>query len=178
MVQDYKIQEVAELKERFDGARAIVLVDYKGINVEQVNELRNRLRSNGVDYFVSKNTWIRIALNDLGITEIDEFLVGPTAIAVCKTDEVAPAREISKFVKEVMEDKLIPSYKIGYIGGILMTDEQLRALAKLPSREELIAKVLSCFNAPLAGMVGVLQGVIRKFVYTVDAVAKSKEQNN
>lgn len=174
MVQAYKEDLVYELKTRLKDAKAIILVDYKGINIEEVNALRNRLRNAGVDYFVQKNTLIKIALHDLGINDLDEYLVGPTAVAVCKNDEVAPAREISKFVKEVMEEKGFPSFKIGLVNGGILTAAQVTALAKLPSREELLSRLIGSMNSPLSGFVGVLQGIIRQFVYTVDAVAKQK----
>ncbi len=176
MPNQHNKDTLVTLKERLDSAKAIVLVDYKGINVEEVNELRRRFRSAGVDYFVAKNTLIKIALNELGINDLDEYLVGPTAVAVCKADEVAPARELVKFSKEVMEDKGFPKFKQGYIGSIVMGTDEMTMLAELPSREELLAKVLSGFNAPITGFVGVLQGVIRKFVYTVDAIAKEKAE--
>ncbi len=164
------------LKERLDSAKAIVLVDYKGINVEEVSELRRRFRGAGVDYFVAKNTLIKIALNELGVKELDEYLVGPTAVAVCKADEVAPARELVKFCKEVMDDKEFPKFKHGYIGSIVMDMDELTQLAKLPSREELLAKVMAGFQAPITGFVGALSGIIRKFVYTVDAIAQQKAE--
>ena len=108
---------MTDLTARLSDAKAIVLVDYKGINIEQVNQLRNRFRESQVDYFVQKNTLIKIALNGLGITELDPYLNGPTAVAVCKMDEVSPARELTKFLKEVMENKNYPSFKVGYIAG-------------------------------------------------------------
>ncbi len=174
MVQAYKEDLVYELKTRLKDAKAIILVDYKGINIEEVNALRNRLRNAGVDYFVQKNTLIKIALHDLGINDLDTFLVGPTAVAVCKNDEVAPAREISKFVKEVMEEKGFPSFKVGLVNGDVLSANQVLALAKLPSREELLSRVIGSMNSPLTGFVRVLQGVILQFVYTVEAVAKKK----
>ncbi len=178
MVKEYKVTRVDVLKKRLENARAIVLVDYKGINVESDNLLRTRLRKADVDYFVAKNTLIRIALNDLGITSLDGELHGPTAIAVSKKDEASPAREISKFVETEMDNKELLSYKAGLIGDQIFTPVQLKQLAALPSREELIARVLAGFNAPITGFVGVLQGVIRKFVYAVDAIAKSKAEQN
>ena len=86
MVQQVKYDIVAHLKEKLDSAKAIVLVDYKGINVEQVNTLRNEFRKTQVDYLVQKNTLIKIALNELGITELDNYLTGPTAVAICHDD--------------------------------------------------------------------------------------------
>jgi len=174
MVQAYKIDIVNNLKERLQDAKAIVLVDYKGINIEEVNQLRSRFRSEQVDYLVQKNTLVKIALHDLGITGLDEYLVGPTALAICKADEITPARVLVKFLKEVMEDKAFPTFKAGYISGNVMDSSQMSALSKLPSREELLAKVLGSAQAPLSRFVGVTQGIIRKFVYAVDAVAKTK----
>ncbi|HNX02562.1 MAG: 50S ribosomal protein L10 [Candidatus Cloacimonas sp.] len=176
MVQSVKYDIVKDLTERLSSAKAIVLVDYKGINIVQVNQLRNRFRESQADYFVQKNTLIKIALNSLGITELDPYLQGPTAVAVSKLDEVSPAREIIKFLKEVMEDKSYPSFKAGYIAGHLFSAAELTALAKLPSREELLAKVLFGMNAPLSNFVSINQGIIRKFVYAVDAIAKKQAE--
>jgi large subunit ribosomal protein L10 len=178
MAQPYKIEEVKRIKERLDDAKSIVLVDYKGINIEEVDELRNRMRNAGVDYFVSKNSFIKIALNELGITDLDESLVGSTAVAACKGDEVAPARELSRFKNDLMNEKEFPTFKTGYVSGKFMQAAELEQLAKLPSKEALLSMVLQGFNAPMSGIVGALQGIIRKFVYAVDAVAKKQEENN
>lgn len=176
MVQAYKYDIVKNLKEKLNGATAIVLVDYKGINVEEVNQLRNRFRDDKVEYLVQKNTLIKIALNELGITELDRYLLGPTAVAICKTDEIAPARILTKFVKEVMEDKGFPSFKAGYVTGHVYDATQLKSLAALPSREELLAKVLGSAQAPISNLLGVTQGIIRKFVYAVDAIVKKQAE--
>ncbi|MFC1887890.1 50S ribosomal protein L10 [Candidatus Cloacimonadota bacterium] len=176
MAQAYKIEEVKQLKSRLEDAKAIVLVDYKGVNIEEVDELRNRFRNARVDYFVSKNTFIKIALNELGISDLDKDLVGPTAVAVAKDDEVAPARELVKFKKEVTKDKDFPSFKTGLISGDLFNSEQLVKLASLPGKDALISMVLQGFNAPMVGLVGALQGILRKFVYAVDAIAKEKTE--
>lgn len=176
MVKDYKVKKVDDLKDRLSNARAIVLVDYKGINVEQDSLLRSHFRKDDVDYFVAKNTLIHIALKELGISQLDSFLNGPTAVAVSKKDEVAPARVVKKFVETELDknSKDLLAFKAGFVGGELFNVAQLSQLANLPSREELIARVLAGFNAPISGFVGVLQGVIRKFVYAVDEIAKSK----
>ena len=178
VIKDYKIKNVETIKERLDGARAIVLVDYKGITVEEVNKLRNNFRNEKVDFFVSKNTWIKIALNQMNINDLDDYLKGTTAIAVSKQDEVAPARILKKFVETELEKKEICSFKIGLIGGTLFETNQLCQLAELPSKEELIAKVLYGFNAPISGFVGVLSGIIRKFANVIDAIAKQKAEEN
>ena len=173
-IKEYKVKTVENIKERLDGARAIVLVDYKGINVEEVNKLRTNFRNEKVDYFISKNTWIKIALNQMGITNLDDYLKGPTAVLVSKDDEVSPARIMKKFIETDLEKKEICGFKVGLISGDVYQANQLIQLAELPSREELVAKVLYGFNAPLSGFVGVLSGVIRKFALAVDAIAKQK----
>ncbi len=176
MAQSYKIEEVKQIKNRLENAKSIILVDYKGINIEEVDELRNRFRSAKVDYFISKNTFIKIALNDLGIKDLDNYLKGPTAIASSAMDEVAPARELVKFKKDIMPDKEFPNFKVGFVTGDLMDVDQLKKLAELPGKEALLSMVLQGFNAPMTGLVGALQGILRKFVYTLDAVAKEKNK--
>lgn len=174
MIQHKKQNTVENLKERLAGAKAIILVDYKGINVEQVNKLRNMFREAQVDYLVQKNTLIKIALNELGINDLDVYLQGPTAVAISKNDEVAPAKVLVKFVKDVMEEADFPKFKGGLISGKVMNQSELQEIAQLPSREELLARLMGSMKAPLSNFVNVSQGIIRKFVYAVDALAKQK----
>ncbi|MCF7919428.1 MAG: 50S ribosomal protein L10 [Candidatus Cloacimonetes bacterium] len=176
MHQPYKVEEIKQIKERVEGAKAIVLVDYKGINIEEVNSLRGRMRNARVDYFVSKNTFIKIALNDLGITALDEYLIGPTAVAVSLEDEVAPARELANFKKAEMKDKAFPTFKAGFISGSVINVEGLKQFADLPSKEQLLSMVLQGLNAPISGLVGALSGVLRKFVYAIDAIAQKQDE--
>ena len=175
MTQPYKIEEVKKIKSKLENAKSIVLVDYKWINVEEVDELRNRMRNSDVKYFVSKNTFIKIALNELGITDLDNYLVGSTAVAVA-ADEVSAARELANFKKEVTKDKEYPTFKAGIVAGELMDVEQLIKLAELPTKDQLISMVLQGFNAPITGFVGTLQAIIKKFVYVVDAIAEKEEK--
>ncbi len=176
MHQPYKVAEIEQLKERLNGAKAIVLVDYKGINIEEVNNLRGRMRHHGVDYFVSKNTFIKKALHDLGIEALDGYLKGPTALAVSLTDEVTPARELARFKKEMMADKSFPKFKVGYIGNSIIGVEGLTQFASMPSKEQLLSMVLQGFNAPITNFVGVLSGIIRKIVYAIDAIATKQDE--
>ena len=177
-IKEYKINNVANLKERLDGARAIILVDYKGITVAEVNKLRNELRTNKVDYFVSKNTWIKIALNQLGINALDEYLKGSTAVMVSKNDEVAPAKVLKKFAETELEKKEYCTFKVGLVSGEIFNPAQLKQLADLPSKEELIAKILYGFNAPITGLVSTLNGIIRKLPLAINAIAEQKSQKN
>lgn len=170
MVQQYKLDTVKSLVERLSGAKAIILVDYKGINIEQVNQLRSRFRAETVDYVVQKNTLLKIALNELGITGLDEYLQGPTAVAICREDEVSAARVLAKFKKEIMEDAGFPSFKAGYVSGHVFSSQELEALAILPTREELLSSVVRTMAAPITAFMAVNQGIIRKFVYALSAM--------
>ncbi len=174
MVKEVKVNRVQEITERLKDAKSIVLVDYKGVNIEEVDNLRRRMRDNEVDYFVSKNTFIKRALNSLGLTSLDDTLHGPTAVAVSKADEVAPARELAQFVDEVMAGKDFPTFKSGYVDGKYLDKQQLKQLAKLPSKEELLASVLRGFNGPATNFVYALNAIVSKLVYAVDAIAKKQ----
>ena len=176
MVKEYKINAVRDIASKLKDSKAIVFIDYKGINTSEDTLLRRRMREANVTYFVAKNTFVKIALNELGIKELDKYLVGPTAIATSQIDEVSPARELANFKKDIMTDKDFPSFKIGLINNKLMEPKELEQLAKLPSKDALLAKILQGFNAPITGFVGVLQGIIRNFVYVVDAIKEQKEK--
>lgn len=164
MVQPYKKSLVSEIKVRLEGAKAIVLVDYKGINIEEVDQLRKRFRNNDVDYFVQKNTLVKIALNELGIKDLDSYLKGPTGVAVCKSDEISAAREMANFVKEVMDEKPFPTFKAGLVDGVLYLEEDLSKLSKIPSRDVLLARMFGSMKAPISS-----------FVRLIDAIAKKEE---
>lgn len=178
MAQEYKVKRIETVKKRIEDAKAIVLIDYKGLNAEETQELRKYMHDLDVDYFVEKNTLIKNALNAFGIDAIDEFLVGPTAIAVSQKDEIAPAKAIVDFIKNVTKDKEFPTIKVGLVNGTKMDVEEVNTLAKLPSKDELIAKTIYCFKSPITGFVGALGGIIRKFVYVIDAIEKQQSENN
>ncbi|MEA1971847.1 MAG: 50S ribosomal protein L10 [Candidatus Cloacimonadota bacterium] len=178
MAQEYKIKRVEIVKKRIQDAKGIIFIDYKGLNAEETQELRKRMHGLEVDYFIEKNTLIKQALNSLGIDVIDDFLVGPTALAVSQNDEVASAKAIVEFIKEVTKDKDFPVVKIGIVDGNKMEVEDINTLAKLPSKEELIAKTLYSLNYPIYGFVQALSGIIKKFVYVVNAIEKKQSENN
>lgn len=168
-----KIAVVAELKEKLAATKGAVLTNYRGLNVSQDTKLRRKLREAGVEYRVVKNTMTRIAAAELGLQELDTYLEGPTAIAISYSDPVAPAKVISDFIKENKLQKF--EVKAGLVEGRVIDSEGVKALASLPPREVLIAKVLGSMQAPISGLVTVLQGTIRNLVYALDAVRKEKE---
>ena len=166
-----KVSVVNDIKEKFEKANSVVLVDYRGLTVEQDTELRNKMREAGVEYRVLKNTMTKRALNDLGITCIDDLLAGPTAIAFGYEDATAPAKVISEFAKKNEQAEI----KGGLLGKEAMDIAQVKYLASLPSKEELIAKMLGSMNAPITNFVGVLAAVPRALVCALDQIRQQKE---
>lgn len=167
---------VAQLKEQLESAKGVVLTSYKGLTVAQDTELRRELREAGVSYHVVKNTMLRIAAKEAGIEGIEEHLEGTTAFAFSTEDAVAPAKVICGFInKNKLEDAEVLTVKVGMVEGKVIGVDEVKALAALPSREELIAKLLGSMNAPISNTVNVLQGVIRNAVYVLDAIRSQKE---
>lgn len=170
IVMNQKREIVSGLSSKMKAAKAMVFADYRGLTVEQDTELRAALRKAGVDYKVVKNTLTRFAANENGLEAIDSFLNGPTAMASSDSDPVAPAKILSEYAKKF--DKL--NLKVGVVEGKVIDENGIKALAELPSREVLIAKVLGSFNAPISGLVNVLNGNIRGLVVALNAIAEQK----
>ncbi len=166
---------VAELKEQMTSAKGVVVTSYRGLTVAQDTQLRRELREAGVTYHVVKNTMMRIAAKEAGLDGLADHLEGTTAMAF-SDDAVAPAKVICNFIKKnKLENTEVLTIKVGIVEGKVIDEKEVKALASLPSREELIAKLLGSMNAPIANTVGVLQGVIRKAVYVLDAIRAQKE---
>lgn len=154
---------VSEIAEKLDRATSCVVVDYRGLTVEEVTELRNKFREAGVDYKVYKNTMVRRAASQINKMEEfnDEKLVGTNAFAISYDDAVAPAKVVNDFAK----DHPNLEFKMGYVEGEFYDAARLEELSKIPSREELIAKLLGSLKAPMSN-----------FVYLLDAIGKQKEE--
>lgn len=165
-----KSENVEEIKEKIQKAQSVVLVDYRGLNVEQLTELRSKYREAGVDYKVYKNTMMRFAFKDSGLEEFNQYLKGPSAIAFGYDDPVNAAKITSEFVKD--NEKL--EIKAGIVDGKIIDIEGVNNLAKLPSREVLVAQVLGGFNSPIQGFANVLQGTIRFLATVLNAIAEEK----
>ena len=167
---------VAELKESFSQAKGIVLTGYKGLTVAQDTKLRAKMREAGVTYRVVKNTMLRFAAKDLGYDGLIPHLEGTTAVAYSNDDVIAPAKVIEAFIKENNLAKTeVLIVKAGVVDGKVIDAAGVKELASLPSREVLIAKMLGSMQAPVSGIVNVLQGTIRNAVYVLEAIRKQKE---
>src|SRR5690625_1194854 len=157
-----KKQTVQEIADHLKESQTTIVVDYRGLDVAEVTELRKSLREAGVEYKVYKNTLARRALQDTDLQELEESLVGPTAIAFSKDDVVAPAKILHNFSK----DHKALEIKGGAIEGKIATVDQIKELASLPDYEGLLSMLLSVLQAPM-----------RNFAYMTKAIAEQKEEN-
>ena len=157
-VLEQKKQIVAELADRIQGSVAGIIVDYKGISVEDDTKLRKELREADVKYTVVKNTLIKRAAEQAGLEGIDDVLNGTSAIATSENDYVAAARILQKFA----DSHKSFTVKTGYLDNKVISLEMVQNLAKLPSREVLLANVLGAFNAPIASFARAVQAIVDK----------------
>ena len=156
-----KSQVVAEIVEKLQKSSSTIVVDYKGLTVEEVTELRKKMREAGVEYKVYKNTLVRRAAKEVGIAEFnDELLVGTNAIAFGYDDPIAPARVIKEFMDAHPKMQL----KMGVVEGEFYNESQIVEFANIPPREVLLAKLLGSLKAPMSN-----------FVYLLDALVKKQE---
>lgn len=159
-VIEQKQQHVEVISEQLKNSVSTVLVDYRGLKVSEVTELRKQLRDAGIEFKVYKNTMVRRAADSQGLSELNEYLVGPSAIAFSNEDVIMPAKIIHEFSKkhEALE------IKAGVIEGSFVPAEDVRSIASLPSRDGLLSMLLSVLQAP-----------VRNFAYAVKAIGEEKE---
>jgi large subunit ribosomal protein L10 len=171
MPRPEKVQAVAELRERFENARAVFLAEYAGLSVKAQQELRRGLRESGAEFKVAKMTLTRLATADLGVGGLDELLIGPTGLAFADVDAVAAAKVLDSFAAENEALKV----KGGLLGADLLTPERVTALAKLPGRQELLAKILATAKAPLSNMAGLLGAMPRNAASLIQQLIEKRQ---
>ena len=169
-LQQYKLDAVEELKNDFKAAKDCILSDYRGLNVAQITDLRNKLRENGALFKVVKNRYVKIAMHDLEMPEMTEQLIGPTAMALTTLD----AGAVAKILVEFSNDTTL-HLKGGIIDGQIFDGEQIKQFSTLPSKNELLSMLLSAMNGPVQNFLYALQAVPQKLVRTLQAVADKKE---
>ena len=152
---------VGEITDKLKAASTVVVVDYRGLSVSDLTDLRKNLRDQGIDFKVYKNSMSRRATEAAGLEGLNEYLTGPNAIAFSNEDVVAPAKILNDFAKK--NDKL--EIKAGVIEGVIASKEEVKALAELPSRDGLLSMLLSVLQAPM-----------RNFAAITKAVADDKEE--
>ncbi|CCQ93764.1 ribosomal protein L10 (BL5) [[Clostridium] ultunense Esp] len=159
-IREEKVAVVNEIRTKLKESLSTVVTDYRGLTVAEATELRKQLREAGVDFKVYKNTLARRATAEVGMTELDPYLIGPTAIAFSHQDVVAPAKILTEFAKKHEALQI----KAGVIEGKVVTPEDLKVIADLPPREGLLSMLLSVMQAPL-----------RNLALAIKAVADQKE---
>lgn len=171
-VQNAKVSFIQELKEQFSKAPDFIFTDYRGLTVEQITTLRKQLRAKDAQFKVVKNNFARIAFEQLSAPNVEQYLVGPTAIAISPRDSNEVAKILLEFAKEV------PALKVkgGLVGSTVYTAEQIEAFSKLPGRLELIAMLMSVMNAPARNLVSALNDINARLVRTIKAVADKKQE--
>ena len=170
-VLEQKQKLVEGVAEKMKSYTAGVLVDYQGITVENDTALRAKLRQAGVEYTVVKNTLLAKACDMVGYEAMKDSLTGMTAIALSESDPVAAAKILSEYAEKNSNFKI----KRGFVEGKVIDAAGVEQLAKLPSKEELIAKMLGSMNAPITGLVTVLNGNIRGLVVALNAIREKQE---
>jgi large subunit ribosomal protein L10 len=168
-----KVEVVEELRSIFSRAKSAVVANYQGIDAQGITALRVHMRSRSVDFRVVKNTLARRAVKDTSLEVLGEDFQGPISILVGFEDLVAPAKALADFAKSGATKS--PEIICGVVEGKKVSPEEVEALAKLPSREELISQMLSVFQGPTTNFAGVFSSLLRKLVGTLDAIREKKE---
>ena len=173
-VQQYKIDQVAALKEALEEYPNVYFSDFRGLSVTQITELRRRLRESNARYSVVKNRYTRIALRELGRAGTDEYLTGPTALALVRDDFAAVSKALLDFGRNAPV-----KVKGGYVAGKAIGPQEVEALSRLPGREQLLAMLMGAMNGPIRNLAAVLHASVAQVARVLQAVADRKaEQTN
>lgn len=170
MARPEKEAAVAELQNKLSSSQSVILADYRGLNVQEVTELRKKLREVGVEFKVAKNTLTKLAAKNAAIEGLDDLLEGPIALAFGYDDPVAPAKVLAEFAKDHQNLEL----KGGLLEGKVIDLNMVNSLAKLPSKEALLTQVAGLLQAPIRNLVNVLSAPLRNTVYVLEAVRKKQ----
>ena len=166
----FKQDKVSLIKEKIDKAQVAIVTEYKGYSVEEITNLRRALQKEGGDYMVTKNTLAKLAVKDTPYEVLTETFKGPIAIAFGFEDQVAPAKALSKFIKDTKKGEIIAAA----MDGKFLSAAEAKALATIPSKEEIYAKMLGCVNSPATGIVGSINAVMASLTRAVAAVRDQK----
>jgi large subunit ribosomal protein L10 len=168
-----KRQVVEDFTKRVQGFQAAVLTHYRGLNVEQINALRRRLREEKISYHVVKNTMMKLAAKGTDLEKLTDYFKGPTAIAISYDDPVSLAKILSEFVKTQPQLEI----KIGLVQGRVTPPDEIKALATMPSREVLLAQILGGIQIPGQELAGVISSGLRQIVGVIQARADQIAQS-
>jgi large subunit ribosomal protein L10 len=170
MPKPEKIEAVEKLKETFSAAEGFVLADYTGLTVAEANDLRGKCKEAEVEYRVIKNTLARIAVKEAEIDGVEDFIDGPTAVALSVKDSTAPARVLAAFMKEAQ--KL--TFRGGFLDGRAYSADEIKEISRLPGKDGLMAQLIGALNAPMSQIVWNLEGTLRNLVSIIDQISQKK----
>lgn len=166
----FKSEKIDAIKAKIEKAQVAVITEYQGLTVEDITKLRREIQKTGGDYMVTKNTLAKIAVKGTEYEALAEKMTGPIALAFGFEDPVSPAKAVVKFIKEYKKGAIVGAV----LEGKLMTEAETRALADLPSKEELFAKMLGSINSPASGIVGSINAVMSQLTRAMAAVRDQK----
>ena len=169
MAQSWKVERLAKLKGDIKLYSNFIFTDYRGLNVNQLSSLRNALRDKDVEYHVVKNRFAKRAFNELGYKDLDPFFIDPTAIAYFNVD----ISEVCKVLVDSTEATTL-QMKGGFSDGVLITNQDIEKISKLPSRRILIAKTVGLMASPISSLVFIMKGMLTQFVGALKQVEKIK----
>ena len=159
---------VAEIQKHLEGAKSTIFMDYRGLTVAEANELRNKFRGQGVTYKVYKNSLVKIALNNLGVTELDDQLTGTLSVAFSNNEEITAAKIIKG---EKFKDKM--AFRFGLLGTSVIDEAGVTALATMPSKEQLIAQLMGLLQSGARGIATVVNAVPRNLAVVINQAKAS-----
>ncbi|MDR2247015.1 MAG: 50S ribosomal protein L10 [Treponema sp.] len=173
-LQDAKVSSINELKELFSTSEDFIFADYRGLSVEQITALRERLRTKGARFKVVKNNFARIAFEQLSSPDVSGYLAGPTAIAIAPQD----ANEVAKLLFDFTKEAPVLNVKGGLVGKTVYDAVQVEVFSKLPGRLELISMLMSVMNDPVRNVAAVLNDIPARLVRTIKAVGDKKAEGD
>lgn len=172
MLKIEKEKTVDELREKLSLTKSLFLTDFRGLNVDQMTDLRRDLKEKKAEYRITKNSLIRLAARESRFEGVLDYLKGPTGLVFSFEDPVSPAKVLYEIHKKVEKPKI----KIIWMEGKLLEENHLKSLAALPSKDVILTQIVFGLNSPLANLVGTLQGVMRNFVGVLDAVREARSK--
>lgn len=166
----FKQDKIKSIKDKLEKAQVAIVTEYKGYSVDEITALRRKLQKDDGDYTVTKNTLAKLAVKGTNFEILTDCFKGPIALAFGFKDQVSPAKAVASFIKETKKGEIIAAA----LDGKLLSADEAKALANLPSKEEIYAKMLGCVNSPASGIANSVNGVITQLVRTMAAVRDAK----
>ena len=166
----FKSEKISQIKEKIEKAKVAIVTDYKGLSVEEITKLRRSIQKEDGDYMVTKNTLAKLAVKGTEYEILTDALTGPVAIAFGFEDQVAPAKALAKFIKESKKGEILAAA----MDGKLLSAADAKALANLPSKQEIYAKMLGCINSPASGIANSINAVMSSLTRAMAAVRDQK----